>query len=62
MKLREKNLANPRNTCKGISQKPLQSFAMPSWEWLVSAEPSAGNQTSMVPENELIELLDHGVA
>src|SRR5271155_1504265 len=59
MKLREKNLANPRNICKGISQYRVQSFARAE---LVRRESSARDQAPVKPENEFVEQLDDGLA
>src|SRR5271154_3645415 len=63
MRLREKNLANPRNPCRGFSQIRCSDLLFEKlFESLVCREPSAGHEPPVMTKNKFLELFDPGLA
>jgi hypothetical protein len=58
MKLRDKQLANPRNHCRGFSQIRVQGLATS----LIRSEARAGYETAVMSKNQLLEKVHHGIA
>ena len=62
MRLREKNLANPRNPCKGFSQIGCSDLLFEMlFGSLVCREPRAGHEPPVMTKDKFLELLDHSL-
>jgi hypothetical protein len=62
MNLREKQCANPCKACRGFSQT-LPNVIVVAFcrEQLMRRETRTGNQTAVVPKNQLRQRIDHRV-